>query len=49
MGSKGCPTQPSRFVIEVTPLWISSVTEKTEGEGRGKECVLVPQNNYKTD
>lgn len=31
IGSKGCPTQPSRLVVEVTPLWRSS-----EG-GRGQE------------
>lgn len=48
MGSKGCPTQPSRFVIEVTPLWRRSVPEKMEGEGREIKLMLAPPNNYKS-
>lgn len=41
-GSRGCPTQPSRLVIEVMLLWGSSVEEKgieTWREVEGREAL----------
>ncbi len=46
IGSKGWPTQPSRLVVEVTPLWRSSERGRQNVKMIHPDSTLAPENKY---